>query len=512
MMMKKNKPLLCAFIAGIIFFWGMAVPNGFAGIGDGLTDKEKRRLFGETKRLMGSLMEISRALKKANIRLQDLEATDIENLKQTHAEMLSQIETIQKLIPSLQGIIELNQTELTRQINTGLTRMNSNLDTQKQQRVEEQEKFRQGVLDDMGQLRRELKGDMESFAKLNKQSFDEFSRVNSKALREIVASLNEQNQKMAETNSTLISLLRTELVPALVKQNETNLNTLLSRLAGSEEKILQTLQTSHGAMVQNFSGLDSKNDKMVEILKQSLEEQKTTRQQGDLMNNNLMLADGKISHIAEALEVLKNQNNSVGNSLNSLHAGVARLQEITNHAEENISRQNDVTLKAVETYSGQLGQKLDQSLAQAEAGAANDKLAREKIDKMIDILQTAADRTAIEEKLDQAILKIETDQANVNLANEKLSKLIEILKTIVAAQGGLEQVQKDQGALNATLADLNRKINVAIARNDDIKKEQKKIRDALADLRRKANVNISRNDEIKKYVKKIQKAIPASSR
>ncbi|MFQ5674213.1 MAG: hypothetical protein ACE5G9_14120, partial [Nitrospinales bacterium] len=545
--MKKNKSFLCILAAAMVV-WGISASNGFAGIGDGLTDKEKRRLFYQTRTLKEMLDQVSRELKKANVRLQELEATDIENLKQTHAELLSQIETLQKLIPSLQGIIELNQTELTHQIKetsvglgASLAQVQSNLETQRQQQAEEQEKFRQGVLDDLGQLRRELKGDMESLAKLNQKSFEEFAKVNSRALGEIVASLNEQNQKMAEANSALIALLRTELVPALVKQNKTNLNTLVSKLAESEEKILRTSQTTQSLMTQNFDVADSKTGKIIEFLKQSLEEQKATDQkiaslgknlakangnvimvgeqiekfragldkklatvdqkqtnllgraealhkQGDLMSNNLMAAGRNISRVAKALEVLKNQNNVVVTSLSDLRAEVARSQEITRHAEDNISRQNDVAIKTLETYSVQLGQKLDQSLVKIETGAANDKLAQEKIDKMIDILQTAVDHTAVEEKLDQAILKIETDQANGNLANEKLSKLIEILKTIVAAQGGLEQIQRDQGvikqaldglgkqvaeqtrgdqgALEKILADLNRKINVAIARSD----------------------------------------------
>jgi hypothetical protein len=61
--------------------------------------------------------------------------------------------------------------------------------------------------------------------------------------------------------------------------------------------------------------------------------------------------------------------------------------------------------------------------------------------------------------------KIETNQDKVNLANEKLSRLIIILKEIVT--------------------------------------DQVKIRESLADLRRKSNINISRNDDIKKMLRQL---------
>jgi hypothetical protein len=55
----------------------------------------------------------------------------------------------------------------------------------------------------------------------------------------------------------------------------------------------------------------------------------------------------------------------------------------------------------------------------------------------------------------------------VDLANEKLSRLIEILKAIARGQG---ELIKDQEEIKQALADLRRKANINISRNDDIKK------------------------------------------
>ena len=59
-------------------------------------------------------------------------------------------------------------------------------------------------------------------------------------------------------------------------------------------------------------------------------------------------------------------------------------------------------------------------------------------------------------------------------------------------------MQKEQVALQKTQAVLM--------------KNQKEIKEALADLRRKANVNISRNDEIKKTLRQLSSAKSGAGR
>jgi hypothetical protein len=59
-------------------------------------------------------------------------------------------------------------------------------------------------------------------------------------------------------------------------------------------------------------------------------------------------------------------------------------------------------------------------------------------------------------------------------------------------------MQKEQVALQKTQAVLM--------------KNQKEIKEALADLRRKANVNISRNDEIKKTLRQLGSAKSGAGR
>ena len=86
---------------------------------------------------------------------------------------------------------------------------------------------------------------------------------------------------------------------------------------------------------------------------------------------------------------------------------------------------------------------------------------------MIDNLQTVvANSVRLDQKIDQSFQRLEPQAASMELANQKMSKLIDILKAMAQEQSGIQE----------KLADLRRKANVNISRNDDIKKELDKIR------------------------------------
>ena len=95
-------------------------------------------------------------------------------------------------------------------------------------------------------------------------------------------------------------------------------------------------------------------------------------------------------------------------------------------------------------------------------------------------------------QLKDSAQKEEAGNIKIDLANEKLSRLIEILKTIAKEQAKLDPVATTLSAVQKSQADL--------------KKNQEKIKKALADLRKKANVNISRNDDLKKTLRQLQPA------
>ena len=316
----------------IIFLWLPLVfmDNGQevnAGIGDGLTDNEKRRLFGETKKLFENLKEITRDLKKVNVRLKDLETMDMGNLKQTHAEILSQVEMVQKLLPDLRGIIEQAEIDLTRRVNrlstlqtetkelipaivgvheknfkdlnnrfdklsSYITQFQLHLGLQNQEKGNEQQQeqgrknfvggmlpdldlikqeikkvksLQQGMLADLGQVQQKIKKDMRTFA----ESFDGLSRVNALTLQKVATSLNEQNKKTTKANSNLIHLLRSELIPAI-----------------------------ENTMIEN-------TDSMIKIINTNLEGQRLANKKIDLLEENLARANGNVMTVGSGIEKLQ---------------------------------------------------------------------------------------------------------------------------------------------------------------------------------------------------------------
>ena len=107
-------------------------------------------------------------------------------------------------------------------------------------------------------------------------------------------------------------------------------------------------------------------------------------------------------------------------------------------------------------------------------------------------------------ELRQSAQKEDSNLDKIDLANEKLSRLIEILKAIATEQDKLGQFVKVQSGLNKAQKGLSKA-------QEGIIKNQESIKEALADLRRKANVNISRNDDIKKTLGEIKKGSSTTS-
>lgn len=84
------------------------------------------------------------------------------------------------------------------------------------------------------------------------------------------------------------------------------------------------------------------------------------------------------------------------------------------------------------------------------------------------------------------------DQAMQGQAQGKIDQVLQgmdKLDLLLQAQGKLDQALQGQGLSSITS-------------QETISHMQQEIKNALADLRRKANVNISRNDDILKKIKK----------
>lgn len=521
-MMKKNNVIFrIALIAiAIVCF---SASNSFAGIGDGLNDKEKRNLFR-------TLRVIQEDIKSFRFRLRDLENKKLQNLQLNQAEILAQIDKIKRMIPALNGALEQTKSDLIQQtlglgaklaeIQVALTKKIENinnavsafqLQTQTQaknqgyllekSRIEflaELNQLKQGfktdmetfaklnkqfshdltqsssaaqarVIAELSQLRQGVKADMETFARQNEATLDRFAKGSSESLKnnlgKMAAHINEQNKKIAGTNA----LLKDELIPTIVAQNQKTLNTL----SQSQEKNMRIHGENHGALTQGIAKIDALNRKMVEILKKSARENAVANGKINLLDEDIRKVNKNVidgigglgNNLDRKLDLLVKEQSAASASIVSLQTELARLQGATAQSEKTLAGRSD-----------SLNQKMGQVLATITQGEETSRVVDERVAKMIDVLQiSAAQGNLIEEKLDQSILKIEEGQSHAALANEKMGKLIEILKKIVTAQSKLDTIVKNEAKIKEALNDLRRKANVNISRTDDIKKQLKRM-------------------------------------
>ena len=402
------------------------------------------------------LAKIEFELKKFNTHLENLKNTQLKNLQGQQEDLLRQIEEIKQILPQLLEAIDQNKQETLSSIsrtNAKLADLEAEVKDQVLDKIHQQNKILQLFRAEQANLKEGLAQDMENFEQSSKSNFQDFSAANEKTLGRVVQQLESQNATTKKGFEDTITLFRTDVIPAIAKENQRNRQMVLEHLTNTNKETQKNLET--------FSAKNYKlNQKLIAILQESLKQGVGTKslldslkkEQG-VIHASLKGADEKINKLAESLKDLQAQNTTTSETLGGLKANLE--------------------------HSGEFN-----------------KLADEKFNKLIELTsELAVHSTDLENsvvgQLKDSAQKEEAGNIKIDLANEKLSRLIEILKTIAKEQAKLDPlattlgtIQKEQGALQKSQAGLM--------------KNQKEIKEALADLRRKANVNISRNDDIKK--------------
>jgi len=340
--------------------------------------------------------------------------------------------------------------------------------------IHQQNKILQLFRQEQANLKEGLAQDMEKFEKFSKSNFQDFSTANQKTLGRVVQQLEAQSATTKKGFDDTIALFRTEVIPTIANENQKNRQMVLNHLTSANKETRKSLEA--------FSAKNQKlNQKLIEILQESLKLGVGTKSLLDSIkkdleinhaslegtNNKLKIADEKFNKLAESLKSLQAQNTTTSETLGALKADLE--------------------------HSGEFN-----------------KLADEKLNKLIELTsELAVHSTELEEsvvgQLKESALKEDASNIKVDLANEKLSRLIEILKTIAKEQTKLDPLATTLGAMQ--------KEQVALQKTQAVlMKNQKEIKEALADLRRKANVNISRNDEIKKTLRQLGSAKSGAGR
>ena len=416
------------------------------------------------------LKKVAFELKKFNTHLENLKNTQIKSLQGQQEDLLRQIEEIKQILPQLLGTIDQNKQEILISIgrtNSKMADLEAEVKNQVLDEIHQQNKILQQFRQEQANLKEGLAQDMEKFEKFSKSNFQDFSTTNQKTLGRVAQQLEAQS-------ASTIALFRTEVIPTIANENQKNRQMVLNHLTSANKETRKSLEA--------FSAKNQKlNQKLIEILQESLKLGVGTKSLLDSIkkdleinhaslegtNNKLKIADEKFNKLAESLKSLQAQNTTTSETLGALKADLE--------------------------HSGEFN-----------------KLADEKFNKLIELTsELAVHSTELEEsvvgQLKESALKEDASNIKVDLANEKLSRLIEILKTIAKEQTKLDPLATTLGAMQ--------KEQVALQKTQAVlMKSQKEIKEALADLRRKANVNISRNDEIKKTLRQLSSAKSGAGR
>lgn len=421
-------------------------------------------------------------LKKINHRLVTLETVGIDSLKNHLENLLREIEEVKYTVPQLQGVVELNKSETL----SGLNKTNVKLDdltaevkNQVLSKIHQQNKtlelFREG-----------LAQDMEKFEQTSKTNFQDFSVVNNKTLGQVVQQLEAQSATTKKGFDETIALFRTDVIPAMAEENQTNRKIIIAQLTQANKDTQKNLE--------NFSAKNQQlNQKLIKILQESLKQELETKPLLDAIKKDMEVIQ----------KILVGTNQDIAGN-HSVIAEVNKAMVITNKnlivADEKTNKLAE-SLKALQVKNRVSNEALGALKAGLEQAGEFNKLADEKFNKLIDLSsKLAVHSTELESsvtgQLKDSAQKEDTRTTKVDLANEKLSRLIEILKAVVKEQAKLDPVAK-------ALIDIQKKQKALQKAQAGFIKDQAAVKEALADLRRKANVNISRSDDIKKTLGKL---------
>ena len=554
--MKTQKfQYLCVFLLIALL---SSASFSFAGVFD--NDEENwRRIF--------------RDIKKINSRLVTMETGKMQALENVQKDLFSQIDEIKSLIPNLQGSVEQSQAEITGQfvavqgkladlesqikqdiiasVDQRLAKIEGQVSGQLNQQKVANEKFQANLANQFDQLKSHMAGDMENFHKVNKEFFKEFDLANKQSLDQVVQRLNEQQQTLNKTQE----IFKSDLIPAIVQQNEKNIQELRTVMSGATKENTDVLNAGLGQ-------IQSENKKLTEIFQKSLQEGETIRTNIERLSQSITLTDQNVvkSHgdIVKLKDVLAQQMEIMARAQQDLVIQVKNGSMQTDQKVEVVHENMRVTDQKINSLAESL-QGLQTQSQSASSGVAalqqtiaqNNALGEEKLNKLI---SSSTELAATSNNINQSLQGIEGGLANVELANQKLSKLIDILKTMATEQGKLSQVIAGQGEIKQSQTQLIKtqgelfqaqkeqlqskgqagKSQAQILKAQDelrqaqakvlktqaqILKAQEEIRitqkqsiqdyktmnKTLADLSRKANVNISRNDAIRKTLANIGK-------
>lgn len=542
-----------------IFFLVLVFSSQTASAGLFDDDKQNwRRIFGE--------------IKKINARLVSLEMGKLKALKSAQQDLSRQIEDIKSLLPNLQGSVEQSQAEVSgyfkttnqkladiemqikleiiKNVKQQLAKLDQQIASQLNRQKIANDQFQDNLAEKFRDLKSGMAADMENFAKLNQKNSQELARLT----RDTLAMVNTQKQSLDKTNE----IIKSELIPQISTEMSKTSNALLASVSQARKENKEALRAG-------LSGIEAKNQKLLEVLERNLKEGEATRGNIELLSKNMGTTNKNMVLIHDDIVKLKD---GMVQQMGTLSKGQQNLAVQVSAGSQKMDKQIEIIFRNMRVADEKINKIITSS---SELATHSRELAIQNNEMGQSITQLVTHSGQVNQSLKnvgQALQTIQGGLANVDNVNEKLTTLIGILKTIAAEQGKfaevitgqseikqfqmeLNQVQvkmsqaqaemsqaqiqmgKNQGVINQTQLDekqILEQTNQHQARilkaQEEIKssqiqiiKAQGEIRSAqrqtlktqfdvkrnLADLSRKANVNISRNDAIRKTLANLGK-------
>lgn len=495
----------------VMFLSVLVTSNSFAGMFDSEEDKKRYE-------------KIMVELKKIAIRTKKLEMQYLATIQENQAELGQQIEQLQTLIPGVQGAMEATKSELTNRLQSIQLETQTKLDDlagtisgqlekEQQSRAEAFEllknemltlktqvsgdvnQLKEAMAADLGQLKVAMATDMEGFKKANDEAFQSFAKTNFDSLQKIETQLNDQSQKIAGS----ASILKGELIPAIIQQGEKNQTALLTALTQSEQNIQNQqnqmkadLEARQDMIQANLKTLETNSLTMVEVFKKNAQVDEETRNQVGALGQelvatnknldaarfsisslkdfldtkwdgitkeqqslqmkveesvkssatisaNVLVADEKLNKLAQSLQFVQEKNGVLEKSLFDLGQSFDQAQQVNRQSDVKMNKIIEI-LQNVISSSSQIDTKIDQSLMKMEEHSQTMTLADEKMTNMIDVIQTVGTFSAqIDGKLDQALQKIEAENAAIQIASQKDVEMIDLLNRVTTHSSQISQ-------------------------------------------------------------------------
>lgn len=466
-------------------------------------------------------------LKKINARLVSLNNKDLPTLHSNQADIMEQTHTMRSMLPGIQGKMEelrSNQTdqlgEMQARIGQIETFVQGELARQGELQKGEMSGFKKDVADKFDQLRQGMAQDMEQMAAGNQAQFRQMTQNNDAAL----AAMKLQLDKQADMTVQVIGHL-TKVLEVNEKQYQT-LNTRLDGLQQAVSANAQVLNAGFVAIESNNRVVNANTDTITRVLKKGFTDQEKLQLTLDGMGTefkqgqaNLELtrqAIGKLKEILDPkLDALAAGQSAVVSGQKQVAAQIGTIETGQTQVTERFNKLVETT-QALLTHTGQVGERLNTLGGKMETGQGDVQLTNQKLGKLIDILKAMAQeqqkfdhlitgqgeiRTAVagsEQKITNMILGLGQVKKAVSDDQEKLGHILnnqnELRKMVISASA-------QSGQVLSTSLEVEKAVTGASAKVDQVLQGSQQFGEALADLRRKANVNISRNDDILKIIK-----------